>query len=205
MHRRVCVIGLGYIGLPTASFLATKGYDVLGVDIAPEVVATIGRAEIHIQEPDLDILVKSAVQSGRLKTALEPAPADIFVIAVPTPMLADKRADLRAVEAAVAAIAPHARPGNLVILEFDEPGRHHRAAGRRRPAGARRRRRQAPDRPLPGARAARPDHDRAGHTTTASSAASTQPLRRGRGRRSTAFRQRRGASSPTRRAPRWPS
>jgi UDP-N-acetyl-D-mannosaminuronic acid dehydrogenase len=121
MHRRVCVMGLGYIGLPTASFLATKGYDVLGVDIAPEVVATIGRAEIHIEEPDLDILVKSAVQSGRLKTALEPAPADIFIIAVPTPIGADKRADLRAVEAAVAAVAPHARPGNLVILESTSP------------------------------------------------------------------------------------
>src|SRR4051794_2248381 len=121
MHRRVCVIGLGYIGLPTASFLATKGYDVLGVDIAPEVVARIGRAEIHIEEPDLDILVKSAVQSGRLKTATEPAPADIFIIAVPTPMDADKRADLDAVEAAVRAIAPHVRPGNLVILESTSP------------------------------------------------------------------------------------
>jgi UDP-N-acetyl-D-mannosaminuronic acid dehydrogenase len=117
----VCVIGLGYIGLPTASFLATKGYDVLGVDIAPEVVARIGRAEIHIEEPDLDILVKSAVQSGRLKTATEPAPADIFIIAVPTPMDADKRADLDAVEAAVRAIAPHVRPGNLVILESTSP------------------------------------------------------------------------------------
>jgi UDP-N-acetyl-D-mannosaminuronic acid dehydrogenase len=121
MQRRVCVLGLGYIGLPTASFLATKGYQVLGVDISPEVVATIDRAEIHIQEPDLDILVKSAVQSGHLKAALEPAPADVFIIAVPTPMTKDKRADMRAVEKAVKAVAPHVRPGNLVILESTSP------------------------------------------------------------------------------------
>ena len=121
MHRRVCVLGLGYIGLPTASFLATKGYEVLGVDVEPRVVETINRAEIHIREPDLDILVKSAVQSGRLKAALEPEPADVFVIAVPTPLQEDKRADLSAVRSAVAAIAPHVRPGNLVILESTSP------------------------------------------------------------------------------------
>jgi UDP-N-acetyl-D-mannosaminuronic acid dehydrogenase len=121
MHRRVCVLGLGYIGLPTASFLATKGYEVLGVDIEPRVVETINRAEIHIREPDLDILVKSAVQSGRLKAALEPEPADVFVIALPTPLQDDKRADLSAVRSAVAAIAPHVRPGNLVILESTSP------------------------------------------------------------------------------------
>jgi UDP-N-acetyl-D-mannosaminuronic acid dehydrogenase len=121
MQRTVCVLGLGYIGLPTASFLATKGYQVLGVDVAPGVVDTINRAEIHIREPDLDILVKSAVQSGRLKAALEPAPADVFIIAVPTPLRDDKEADLSAVRAAVLAIAPHVRPGNLVILESTSP------------------------------------------------------------------------------------
>ena len=121
MQRTVCVLGLGYIGLPTASFLATKGYQVLGVDVAPGIVDTINRAEIHIREPDLDILVKSAVQSGRLKAALEPAPADVFIIAVPTPLREDKEADLSAVRAAVVAIAPHVRPGNLVILESTSP------------------------------------------------------------------------------------
>ena len=159
MHRRVCVIGLGYIGLPTASFLATKGYDVLGVDIAPEVVATIGRAEIHIQEPDLDILVKSAVQlQARLKAALEPEPADVFIIAVPTPLRDDNRADLRAVEAAAAAIAPHARPGNLVILESTSPVGTTEQSGW--PASLRRRSRASRSttscRPLPRARAAGP-------------------------------------------------
>jgi UDP-N-acetyl-D-mannosaminuronic acid dehydrogenase len=121
MEKSVCVIGLGYIGLPTASFLATKGYRVRGVDIAPGVVETINRAEIHIKEPDLDILVKSAVQSGRLTAATEPAPADVFIIAVPTPIRADKTPDLGAIEAAVEAIAPHLRPGNLVILESTSP------------------------------------------------------------------------------------
>lgn len=121
MHRNVCVLGLGYIGLPTASFLATKGYEVLGVDIAARVVETINRAEIHIREPDLDILVKSAVQSGRLRASCEPAPADVFIIAVPTPLREDKDADLSAVRAAVAAVAPHVRAGNLVILESTSP------------------------------------------------------------------------------------
>jgi UDP-N-acetyl-D-mannosaminuronic acid dehydrogenase len=121
MDRSVCVLGLGYIGLPTASFLATKGYRVLGVDISSRVVETINRAEIHIQEPDLDILVKSAVQSGRLTAATEPGSADVFIIAVPTPIRADKSPDLDAVEAAVGAIAPHVRPGNLVLLESTSP------------------------------------------------------------------------------------
>jgi UDP-N-acetyl-D-mannosaminuronic acid dehydrogenase len=119
--KRVCVVGLGYIGLPTASFLATKGYQVLGVDVSSRVVATINEARIHIQEPDLDILVKSAVQSGRLTASLEPAPSDVFIIAVPTPIREDKQPDLAAVEQAVTAIAPHVRPGNLVILESTSP------------------------------------------------------------------------------------
>lgn len=121
MKATICVLGLGYIGLPTASLLATKGYRVLGVDVSPRVVETVGRAEIHIREPDLDILVRSAVQSGQLTVACEPQPADIFVIAVPTPLTEGKAADLRAVEAAVAAMAPHVRPGNLVILESTSP------------------------------------------------------------------------------------
>ena len=81
----ICVIGLGYIGLPTASLLGTKGYSVLGVDISEDVVTTINRGEIHIIEPDLDLLVKSAVNSGNLRAATCPENADIFIIAVPTP------------------------------------------------------------------------------------------------------------------------
>ena len=86
MNRTVCVVGLGYIGLPTASFLGTKGYRVVGVDTEPRVVETINRGEIHIVEPDLDILVKSAVRSGKLRACGKPQESDVFIIAVPTPL-----------------------------------------------------------------------------------------------------------------------
>ena len=85
LDLKICVIGLGYIGLPTASLLGTKGFYVHGVDTSQEVVDTINAGGIHIVEPDLDILVKSAVQSGRLSAGLEPVEADVFIIAVPTP------------------------------------------------------------------------------------------------------------------------
>lgn len=119
--KSICVVGLGYIGLPTASFLATKGYDVFGVDISPKVVDTINKGEIHIVEPDLDILVKSAVNSGNLKAGLEPIEADVFIIAVPTPFKGDHEPDLSYVEAATKKIAPMVRKGNLVILESTSP------------------------------------------------------------------------------------
>ena len=96
----VCVVGLGYIGLPTASLLATTGFRVTGVDISPRVVETINRGEIHIVEPDLDILVKSAVNSGNLTASLQPVPADVFIIAVPTPFREGKKPDLSCVAAA---------------------------------------------------------------------------------------------------------
>ena len=121
MSRNVCVLGLGYIGLPTASLLATKGHQVLGVDVDPDIVATIGRGDIHLVEPDLDVLVRSAVQSGNLKAALEPSPADVFIIAVPTPFRDDHQPDLRFVEAATRALAPHLAETSLVILESTSP------------------------------------------------------------------------------------
>ena len=117
----VCVLGLGYIGLPTASLLGTKGYDVIGVDVSQHVVDTINRGEIHIVEPDLDLLVKSAVNSGKLKASTKPSPADIFIIAVPTPFKNNHQPDLSFVESATRAIAPHIKPGNLVILESTSP------------------------------------------------------------------------------------
>lgn len=117
----VCVVGLGYIGLPTASLLGTKGFRVRGVDVAAGVVEIINAGKIHIVEPDLDILVQAAVGSGALRAATEPAPADVFILAVPTPFLPDHSADLSYVEAATAAISPHLRPGNLVILESTSP------------------------------------------------------------------------------------
>ncbi len=119
--KKICVIGLGYIGLPTASFLGTKGYDVHGVDISQHVVDTINDGRIHIVEPDLDIMVKSAVQGGKLKASLEPCEADIFIIAVPTPFKEGKKPDLSYVAAATKKISPFIKPGNLVILESTSP------------------------------------------------------------------------------------
>jgi len=119
--KKICVIGLGYIGLPTASLLGTKGYQVLGVDIRPEVVETINQGKIHIVEPDLDVLVKSAVQSGNLVASLEPQQADVFIIAVPTPFKNNHDPDISYVEQATRSIAPYVKPGNLVILESTSP------------------------------------------------------------------------------------
>lgn len=119
--KTVCVLGLGYIGLPTASLVATKGFKVLGVDVNAAAVDTINEGRIHIYEPELDILVKSAVQSGNLKAALKPAAADIFIIAVPTPFLEGFKPDLSYVKAASLSIAPFVKPGNLVVLESTSP------------------------------------------------------------------------------------
>ena len=121
MQHTVCVLGLGYIGLPTASFLATKGCKVIGVDVSSEVVDTINRAEVHIQEPELDVLVRSAVHSGNLTAQTEPASADVFFITVPTPIRDDRKPDLSYVRSASQAIAPHIQPGNLVVLESTCP------------------------------------------------------------------------------------
>lgn len=119
--KKICVMGLGYIGLPTASLLATKGFDVFGVDVREQIVNTINDGQIHIVEPDLDILVKSAVQSGQLKAGLEPRPADVFIIAVPTPFRDGKKPDLSYIRQATQAIADYLEPGNLVILESTSP------------------------------------------------------------------------------------
>ena len=117
----VCVVGLGYIGLPTASVLATHGFKVLGVDVKPQIVETINRGEIHIVEPDLHSLVRSAVDSNQLSASIKPAPADVFVIAVPTPFQSDKTPDLSYVFEATEAIAPFVQAGNLIILESTSP------------------------------------------------------------------------------------
>ena len=123
--QKIVVIGLGYIGLPTASMLATKGHQVVGVDINEAAVNTINSGIIHIVEPDLDILVRSAVNCGNLKASLIPEEADTFIIAVPTPFKAvegnPKAPDISYVEAATRAIAPYLQPGNLIILESTSP------------------------------------------------------------------------------------
>ena len=119
--KTICVMGLGYIGLPTASLLGTKGYKVRGVDVSPTVVETINKGEIHIVEPDLDILVKSAVLGGNLHASLTACEADIFIIAVPTPFKENKKPDLSCIEQATKKIAELVKPGNLVILESTSP------------------------------------------------------------------------------------
>jgi UDP-N-acetyl-D-mannosaminuronic acid dehydrogenase len=123
--QKIIVMGLGYIGLPTASMLATKGHQVLGVDVNQKAVDTINSGRIHIVEPDLDILVRSAVNSGNLRAAMEPEEGDTFILAVPTPFMEvngnPKAPDLSYIEAATRAIAPHLREDNLVILESTSP------------------------------------------------------------------------------------
>lgn len=121
MNKHVCVLGLGYIGLPTASILATNGFDVTGVDVSPRVVEIINNGDIHIEEPGLKTIVQAAIHSGRLKATLEPVQADAFIIAVPTPITREKCADMSMVKAAMKALIPHLRPGNLVVLESTSP------------------------------------------------------------------------------------
>ncbi len=124
-EQKIVVMGLGYIGLPTASMLATKGHQVLGVDINESAVKTINSGNIHIVEPDLDILVRSAVHSGNLKAGMKPEQADTFILAVPTPfkktMDNPKAPDISFIEAATQALTPFLQPGNLVILESTSP------------------------------------------------------------------------------------
>ena len=119
----ICVLGLGYIGLPTASMFATHGLQVLGVDINQDVVAILNQGEIHIQEPGLKTMVQAAVGSGNLQISTAPGQSDIFIIAVPTPITAQKTADMSCVVAAAESILPHLQAGNLVILEATSPPR----------------------------------------------------------------------------------
>lgn len=120
-NTKVCVIGLGYIGLPTAAILATKGFEVLGVDVSEAVIRTISRGGIHIVEPDLDILVKSAVESNRLTASLVPEAADIFILCVPTPFKQNHHPDLSYVDAATDSILPLLKKNDLIILESTSP------------------------------------------------------------------------------------
>ena len=116
-----CVIGLGYIGLPTAAIIASRGVNVIGVDVNQRAVDLIKKGEIHIVEPDLDTLVNGAVATGKLKATTDPAPADVFIVAVPTPFTDGNKPDLKYVHAAAEAIAPVLQKNNLVIIESTSP------------------------------------------------------------------------------------
>lgn len=119
--KKVCVIGLGYIGLPTATVLANNGFEVHGVDINEKAVELINNGQVHIYEPDLEIMVKKAVESGYLKASVVPEKADVFIIAVPTPFKENRKPDLSFVEQATRSIAPYLEPDNIVILESTSP------------------------------------------------------------------------------------
>ena len=117
----VCVVGLGYIGLPTAAIIARAGSRVRGIDVSQKVVDTINRGEIHIEEVDLDGLVQGVVSRGLLSASLEVAPADVFVIAVPTPFDENHAPYISYVLSAASAVAPVLKSGDIVILESTSP------------------------------------------------------------------------------------
>ena len=131
--QKICVIGLGYIGLPTASTFAAHGVNVLGVDINSHIIETLNKGEIHIHEPGLREEVTKAIRSGKFRVASKPEEADAFIIAVPTPFhenkfgeyngMTYKLADMRAVISAAESILPFLRKGNLVVLESTSPPR----------------------------------------------------------------------------------
>jgi UDP-N-acetyl-D-mannosaminuronic acid dehydrogenase len=122
--KTVCVVGLGYIGLPTAALLASTGFHVVGVDLNAQAVETINQGRIHIVEPNLDAYVRSAVAAGKLKAYAEPQAADIYMICVPTPFHAGEgipQPNIDYVLTATRGIAGLVKPGDLVILESTSP------------------------------------------------------------------------------------
>lgn len=120
--KRISVVGLGYIGLPTAAMFASRKIEVVGVDVNQKAVDTINSGEVHIVEPDLDLVVRAVVKEGYLRATTVPEPAEAFLIAVPTPFKGENHdPDLSFIGAAARAIAPHLKSGNLVILESTSP------------------------------------------------------------------------------------
>ena len=121
MDKKITVVGLGYIGLPTAAVIAKKGLNVLGYDINKRVIESLNKGEIIIEEPGLEDLVKEVVKDGHLRGINSFEKSDVFIIAVPTPIKEDKTADISYVEMAVEAIVPFLEKGNIVVLESTSP------------------------------------------------------------------------------------
>lgn len=119
--KKICVLGMGYVGLPTAAIFASRGVQVTGVDINNTTVETINQGKIHIVEPGLDRVVKEAVKKGKLTAVSQPQPSDAFIIAVPTPFKESNKPDLTFIEEAARSIAPVLQKGALVILESTSP------------------------------------------------------------------------------------
>jgi UDP-N-acetyl-D-mannosaminuronic acid dehydrogenase len=129
--KTVCVVGLGYIGLPTAATLASRGVEVIGVDVNPRVVEAVNAGQPYFSEPDLDMLLRAATTLHKLRATSQPEPADAFVIAVPTPFHEDRSPNLDYIDRAADAIAPVLASGNVVILESTSPvGTTERLAAR---------------------------------------------------------------------------
>ncbi|MDF2866692.1 MAG: UDP-N-acetyl-D-mannosaminuronic acid dehydrogenase, partial [Gammaproteobacteria bacterium] len=118
---KISVLGLGYVGLPTAALFASKGIQVTGFDINQQLIEIINSGDVHISEPGLKEMVKTVVSSGYLKALDSLQPADVFIIAVPTPINDDKSPNLMAFEQAIGLIAPILQKGNLVIIESTVP------------------------------------------------------------------------------------
>jgi len=121
MEKQICIVGLGYIGLPTAAVLANNGFKVHGVDVNKKAVDLINNGQVHIYEPNLEEVVKKGVSQGLLKASVVPQKSDIFILAVPTPFKDNHKPDLSYVEAATKSIIPFLEPGNIVILESTSP------------------------------------------------------------------------------------
>jgi len=119
--QKICIIGLGYIGLPAAAMFASNGHKVIGVDINNEVIDALEKGEVIIEEPYLKNMVEQEVISGNLIASKKPQVADAFIIAVPTPLSKDKKADMSLVKKATESIVPYLRKGNIVVLESTSP------------------------------------------------------------------------------------
>lgn len=118
---KACFIGLGYIGLPTAIIAANSGVEVVGVDVNPKVIEKVNKAQLHIVEPGLDVLLREAVDSGRLRATSIPEVADAYFIVVPTPFKGDHQPDVSYVEAATRSVIPVLKPGDLFVIESTSP------------------------------------------------------------------------------------
>ncbi len=118
---KICIIGLGYIGLPTAAMFATHGHKVLGVDVNKKVIDALNKGKIIIEEPNLEEIVNTAVKNRSLRAAMEPEESDAFIICVPTPIRPDKTADLTYVEDGIRRILPYLKKGNIIVLESTSP------------------------------------------------------------------------------------
>lgn len=121
MSKKICILGLGYIGMPTAAMFASNGYSIVGVDVNEEVVNQLNKGEVTIEEPYLGELVKQVVSENKLRASVKPEIADVFIIAVPTPIKEDKSADMTYVVSATKMIVPYLKKGDTIILESTSP------------------------------------------------------------------------------------